>query len=292
MLLFACQVSAAPIKPVPISPATNSTALKTTPQTTPNLQSSSPVTQKKPPVLAPDLAVTNIVVRPDCGVVWTIKNLGPGEVNDAAFVPGSGVNIVGHSSTDGDIPGPTLASIDPLKTLKRPGGVIDYVSARPISDQSQKYKVTLQNAHVSGEVNVSNNSLIKTLQCQAASVRQPATSGAMTAIPLAVILNSLDWQCDQWNHCNAFAQAKLGIAEKSNREVVIAGHLKYPDGTISPNQSTFVTLVPNIPYQYQRSIPGIAEPLPANTVLVVKVLAKASGGAYTTVLAEQQLPVN
>lgn len=291
-VLFACQVSAAPVKPVPTSPLIKSPALEPASQpTAATLQPSSKIIQKAPPVLAPDLAVTNIVVRPDCAVTWTIKNLGPGEVKDAAFVPGSGIRIVAHSSTEGDIAGPSLASIDPAKTLKRPGGEISYVSAHPLSAESQKYRVILQNVNVSGDVNISNNSLIKTLQCQTASIRQPATSSALTAVPLPVMLDSLDWQCDQWNHCKAFAQVKLGLAEKSERDVVIAGHLKYPNGSISPNQSTFVTLAPNTPYQYQRSIPGIAEPLPDNTVLVVKVKSQVNG-AYNNVLAERQLPVN
>lgn len=294
-LLATSHVTASQLKTAPINPAVKNPVPSAAPQVaTPKLQPSSKIIGKTKPVLAPDIAVSNIEVRPDCVMIWTLKNIGLGQIADAAFVPGTGIRIVGSSSIAGNLGGPSLASIDPQKILKRPGGTVMYASAHRLSREEQKIIVSLQNTHVSGDVNISNNRLVKSLKCQGSPfVKKTTTNQQFTAIQPRVQLSNPTWECDEWNHCIARAQAQLGGDETEPLDVVFYAHLKYPDGSISLNKTRFATLMPQTPHQFSSgTMSQIRDPLPDGTVLITQVRLKETGQPTTKVMAEQQLPVN
>ena len=99
--------------------------------------------------------------------------------------------------------------------------------------------------------------------------------------------------CDAWNHCEATAVIRLGSKQTTELQTVTAAHLMYPDGWKSKNDTKWPHLLPNVPYQFRSSTIEARDPLPAGTVLILKVMdLEGRTSPPYPVLAEEHLTLN
>ncbi len=287
ILFSASQLAAAPVKPaLVINPA----AMKTAPQTaTPSLQPASKIIGQKMPLLAPDLAVMDVGIGSDCYVTWTIKNRGPGKLKEAAYALGTGVRVVGNSSTTGNFGGLFLNTLDPSKALKRPGGELSYKDPYKCSAQGDKIGITLQNARVSGDVNPGNNRLLKSLKCESA-IRKPQTNQFTTVQP-RVTIESLRLNCSDTNYCVAGAQITL-FGSPEPLQLSVKFYLQYPDGSILSLGTVGLGTPSNYPGHVASSGLRLVVPLPDGTALAAKVFLVEPPPPYTKALGKESVILN
>lgn len=116
----------------------------------------------------PDLVPTDLSLTPDCHVVLTLKNNGPGAVPVSAYgSPGSGIQMYNDGQPWGGI---ILSGFDPSKQVQPAGGAVTKpwfpgAANLKLSPGVHAIKVDVDNNNNVAEANEGNNSLTRRLTC-------------------------------------------------------------------------------------------------------------------------------
>jgi hypothetical protein len=118
----------------------------------------------------PDLQPTDLTLSPDCHIVLTLRNNGPGAVPDAAYGPppsSSGIQMYSDGQPWGGI---ILGGFDAAKQTKNAGGQATHpwfpgAANLKLSPGTHTVKVDVDNGNKVAESNEGNNQLTKQLSC-------------------------------------------------------------------------------------------------------------------------------
>jgi hypothetical protein len=118
----------------------------------------------------PDLQPTDLSLTPDCHIVLTVRNNGPGAVADAAYGPppsSAGIQMYSDGAPWGGI---ILGGFDAGKQTKPAGGVATHpwfpgAANLKLAPGTHTVKVDVDNTNKVAESNEGNNSLTKQLSC-------------------------------------------------------------------------------------------------------------------------------
>lgn len=131
-------------------------------------------------VKPPDLIVRELWTNERCQIVVTVANQGPGVLPDNAW-PSSLLAIGLRGAVAGTVP---LATVDPGRHLRVPGGTATYVSRFTVPAGGAPVDAVVDNNNKVAEANEDNNTLARVLTCAAASVTPPPSGGMDKANPM------------------------------------------------------------------------------------------------------------